>query len=94
MLFRSPIPVEEQILIIYAGTSGGLDDFPTRQVQEFEKAFLRYMKDNHPDVATEIRTTKQVSDKAKATLDQAIAAVKGELVAAAPAAAAPAAKKK
>jgi F-type H+-transporting ATPase subunit alpha len=82
-----PMPVEEQIMIIHAGTSGGLDDFPTRRVQEFEKAFLRYMKDNSPEVATEIRTTKQVSDKSKAALDKAIAAVKAELVAAAPAAA-------
>src|SRR6185369_5199897 len=57
-----PIPVEEQILIIYAGTSGGLDDVPTKSIQEFEKAFLRHMKDAHPEVAEEIRTTKQVSD--------------------------------
>jgi F-type H+-transporting ATPase subunit alpha len=89
-----PMPVEEQIMIIHAGTSGGLDDFPARRVQEFEKAFLRYMKDNSPEVATEIRTTKAVSDKAKAALDKAVAAVKAELVAAAPAAAAPSAKKK
>ena len=32
-----PIPVEEQILIIYAGTSGGLDDVPTKNVQELRR---------------------------------------------------------
>jgi F-type H+-transporting ATPase subunit alpha len=89
-----PMPVEEQIMIIHAGTSGGLDDFPTRRVQEFEKAFLRTMKDSFPEVATEIRTTKSVSDKAKAALDKAIAAVKAELLAAAPVAPTSGAKKK
>ena len=100
-----PIPVEEQILIIYAGTSGGLDDVPTKNIQEFEKAFLRHMKDAHPEVAEEIRKTKQVSDEAKKTLDQAVATVKADFAAAtapapaakkappAPAAPAPAAKK-
>ncbi len=77
-----PMPVEEQIQIIYAGTSGGLDDVPTKQVQEFEKAFLRHMKDAHPEVGEEIKKTKQVSDAAKKTLDQAIATVKTEFTAA------------
>jgi F-type H+-transporting ATPase subunit alpha len=78
-----PMTVEEQILVIYAGTSGGLDDVPTKNVQEFEKAFLRHMKDAHPEVAEEIRTTKQVSDAAKKTLDQAVATVKAEFAQAA-----------
>jgi F-type H+-transporting ATPase subunit alpha len=79
-----PIPVEEQILIIYAGTSGGLDDFPTRLVTEFEKAFLRHMRDTHPEVAEGIRTTKTLSDEAKKVLDQAIATVKADLAPATP----------
>ncbi|MFO1011018.1 MAG: F0F1 ATP synthase subunit alpha [Planctomycetota bacterium] len=74
-----PIPVEEQIQIIYAGTSGGLDDFPAKKVVEFEKAFLAYMKDRHPEVGEEIRTTKKLSDKSKATLASAIATVKAQL---------------
>jgi F-type H+-transporting ATPase subunit alpha len=72
----APVPVEEQIMIIYAGTSGGLDDFPTRQVQEFERRFLRHCADACPAVAEEIRSTRQLSDGGKATLDQAIKAVK------------------
>ena len=72
--------VEEQILVIYAGTTGGLDDFPAKRVQEFEEAFLSYMRDTHPEVAQNILETKEVSDEAKATLDKAIAAVKQQLV--------------
>ncbi|MFN0243711.1 MAG: F0F1 ATP synthase subunit alpha [Planctomycetota bacterium] len=87
-----PLPVEQQILVIYAGTSGGLDDFPTKRVQEFEKAYLRAMADTHPEVAEEIRTTKQVSDKAKATMDAVIKSVKAQLGAQNSSATAPAKK--
>jgi F-type H+-transporting ATPase subunit alpha len=77
----APMPVEEQIQIIYAGTSGGLDDFPTRKIGEFEKAYLAYMRDRHPEVGEEIRTTKKLSDKAKATMGQAISTVKAQVAA-------------
>ncbi|MBL8857300.1 MAG: F0F1 ATP synthase subunit alpha [Planctomycetes bacterium] len=74
-----PQPVEQQITIIYAGTSGGLDDVPTRQVQEFEKQFHQLMADSHKDVLAEIRTTKAVSDAARAKLDAAIKTVKSQM---------------
>ena len=71
-----PMPVEQQIMIIYAGTSGGLDDLDVGKVQEFEKAYLQHMQDSHPEVAEGILADKKVSDEAKAAMDQAIAAVK------------------
>ena len=82
----APLPVEEQIITIYAATSGGLDDFPPRRVGEFEKAFRGYMKDTHPEVGEEIRTTKKLSDQAKATLQKAVATVKQTMMPAAGAA--------
>ena len=75
----APVAVADQIMIIYAGTSGGLDDFPTERVQEFEETFLAYMADTHPEVAQGILETKTVSDEAKSVLDKAIAAVKQQL---------------
>jgi F-type H+-transporting ATPase subunit alpha len=75
----APVPVERQILLIHAGTSGALDDFPTRRLGEFEKSFLDFMGDNHPEVAQEILATRAFSDAAKATTDRAIAAVKRQL---------------
>ncbi len=75
----APMRVEDQIMIIYAGTSGALDDLPTKRVQEFEKAFLAHVADSCPAVAEEIRTTKKLSDEGKKTLDGAIAAVKARL---------------
>jgi F-type H+-transporting ATPase subunit alpha len=74
-----PMAVEDQIMIIYAGTSGGLDDFPAKKVLEFEKAFLAHMRDNHPEVAGNIVKEKQVTKESAAVLDQAIKTVKAQL---------------
>jgi F-type H+-transporting ATPase subunit alpha len=84
-----PMPVEQQVAIIYVATAGHLDDVPVRQVQEIEKAFLRAMADQHPEVAEEIRSTKNLSDAAKKTLDTVIAGVKVQLAASASAGAKP-----
>jgi F-type H+-transporting ATPase subunit alpha len=74
-----PQPVEQQISIIYAGTSGGLDDVPTKRVQEFEKNYHVYMAEKHKAVLDEIRTTKAVSDAARAAMDSAVKAVKAQM---------------
>jgi F-type H+-transporting ATPase subunit alpha len=74
-----PQPVEKQVTIIYAGTSGGLDDVPTKRVQEFEKLFHEMMAAQNQAVLDEIRTTKQVSDAARAAMDKAIAAIKSQM---------------
>jgi len=74
-----PQPVEQQITIIYAATSGGLDDVPTLRVQEFEKLFQQTMQQAQSKVLEEIRTTKQVSDAARAAMDQVVAAVKSQM---------------
>ena len=74
-----PVPVEEQIMVIHAGTSGSLDDFPTKRIQEFEAAFRAHMRETHPEVGREILETKAVSDKLKVTIDAAIKTVKGQL---------------
>jgi F-type H+-transporting ATPase subunit alpha len=74
-----PVPVEQQIMLIHAGTSGALDDFPTNKIGAFEKTFLNYMTDTHPEVGKEIVDTKALSDAAKAKLDKAIATVKAQL---------------
>jgi F-type H+-transporting ATPase subunit alpha len=73
----APVPVAEQVMMIYAGTSGGLDDLPANKVGDFEKAFIEYVNDKHPEVAEAILgAAKDIPDETKAVLDQAIAAVK------------------
>jgi F-type H+-transporting ATPase subunit alpha len=71
-----PVPVENQIMLIHAGTSGALDDFPTKRLEEFERTFASHMADSHPEVGREIVETKALSDAGKKKLDAAIATVK------------------
>ena len=74
-----PLGVADQVMILHCGTSGALDDFPTNQVRDFEKAFLQHMSDAHPEVAAGILETRVVSDEAKATMASATATVKQEM---------------
>ena len=49
-----PVPVEKQVMIIYAATNGYLDDVPVDQVSAWENSFYRYMDANHPEISEEI----------------------------------------
>jgi len=75
-----PVEVSKQIMILYAGTSGGLDDLPAKLVGAFEEAFLAYVEDNHPELGEQIRTAeKDIPADVKKVLDQAIGVVKGQV---------------
>jgi F-type H+-transporting ATPase subunit alpha len=69
-----PMPVEEEVVAIYAGVKGYLDKLPVSAVQRFEAEFLRLMRSKHKDVLDTIRTSKQLApdteSKLKATLDE------------------------
>jgi len=75
----APVSVENQIMLIHAGTSGALDDFPTKRLDEFERVFLSHMADNHPEVGREIVESKSLSDAGKAKIDTAIKTVKKQI---------------
>jgi F-type H+-transporting ATPase subunit alpha len=49
-----PVPVEKEVMIIYAATHGYLDDVPVDLVTRWEQAFYRYMDANHPEIGQEI----------------------------------------
>jgi len=53
----SPLEVEEQVAIIYAGTQGFLDTVPVDKVRDFEDKFLKYLKDSHSEKLDDIRTS-------------------------------------
>ena len=63
-----PVPVEKQVMIIYAATSGYLDDVPVDKVTAWEAAFYRYMDANHPEVGETI-VEKSVKGKEKMSDD-------------------------
>ncbi len=58
-----PMPVEEQILIIFAGVNGLLDDIPTKEIVRFESELLSYVKTNNKEILDEIRNKKALSDE-------------------------------
>ena len=51
----SPLPVEEQVVVIFAGVNGYLDKLPVNKVGEFEQGFLALLRAEHKDLLAEIR---------------------------------------
>ena len=67
-----PMPVEHQVMIIYAANSGYMDDIPVDKVSEFEREFHRFMDDKYPDVGMQIKQTKTLSETTEELLKKAI----------------------
>ncbi|MBM7590182.1 F0F1 ATP synthase subunit alpha [Brevibacillus fulvus] len=67
-----PMPVEKQVVSIYAATKGFLDDIPVSDVMRFEKEMLAYIDANKPQLFEHIRTTKELpnEDDLKAAIDE------------------------
>ena len=67
-----PMPLEKQVMILYAVTNGYLDDIPVDKMSSLEEAFHRFMKTSHPDVGKAIASEKALSDKTEEALKNAI----------------------
>jgi F-type H+/Na+-transporting ATPase subunit alpha len=67
-----PLPVEKQILIIFAGTNGFLDDLPVPAVRKFEADLYRYVENAHPAILKDLREKKTIDDDLKARMTSAI----------------------
>ena len=68
----APVPVEQQVMIIFAVTNGYLDEVDESKVREWEAGFHEYMKANHPKIGEELRTKKALSDELTKQLKAAI----------------------
>ncbi|MBI4547037.1 MAG: F0F1 ATP synthase subunit alpha [Ignavibacteriae bacterium] len=73
-----PVPVEKQVVSIFVGTSGYLDEIPLEQVQRFEREFNEMMELRHRDVLDAIANTKDLSEE----ISQKLHAIAKEFVAA------------
>jgi len=60
---NSPMPVEEQVVTIYAGTRGYLDPIPVDDVRRFESELLEWFRSRHADILTAIRTEGNIPDE-------------------------------
>ncbi|MAR55970.1 MAG: F0F1 ATP synthase subunit alpha [Rickettsiales bacterium] len=72
----SPLQMEEQVCVIYAGVKGYLDDVPTSKIQEFEEALLRELRTNRKDLLSTIREQAKLDDEIEAKVKSAIQAAK------------------
>ena len=77
-----PLPVEKQILAIYAGTQGHLDDLPVDAIPAFESALYQYAEARTGQMLAEIREKKELSDALRTQLDEMISGAKAEFMAA------------
>ena len=67
----APMPVERQVVSIFAGVNGYLDDLPVGVVRRFEREFLEFVEREFPEVPHDIRTTKDLSDANQRRLHEA-----------------------
>ena len=67
-----PMLVEQQILVIFAGTNGYVDDVPVNAVKKFEQELLRFMASKHQAVLDDIKSKKQIDDDIKVRIKSAI----------------------
>jgi len=72
----APVPVEKQVMILYAAISGYLDDVPGDKVGAFEANLQRFMEANHPEIGKKIAKQKEITPEIEEKLKAAIAEFK------------------
>ncbi|HAP13266.1 MAG TPA: F0F1 ATP synthase subunit alpha [Afipia sp.] len=68
----SPLKMEEQVVVIYAGVNGYLDAIPVAKVREFEEGLLSLLRGKHVDLLNAIRDSKDLSDDSAGKLKAAV----------------------
>jgi len=76
----SPVPVEKQIMILYAGTEGVLDDVPLDQCRAFEDGLFKFVENAHPAILSTIREKKALDDTLKGQMTAALGEFKTRFV--------------
>ncbi len=77
----SPLPFSKQILIIFAGTGGFLDDLPVNQVRDFEKELYQYVDATNAGLLQAIMDKKVLDDGLKSQITDVIKQAKQQFVA-------------
>jgi len=80
-----PLPVEKQIVVIFAGTQGYLDDLPVEQCRRFEEELYRFVDNAHRGIWDEIRAKKVLDDELRGKLKSVIEEFKARFMAEQPA---------
>ncbi|MEE8219076.1 MAG: F0F1 ATP synthase subunit alpha, partial [bacterium] len=75
-----PLSVEKQVVIIYVGVNGYIDDIPLELCLPFEQEFYSHLDERHPALLKSIAEAQEISEEVEAELKEAIAAFKGDFV--------------
>jgi F-type H+-transporting ATPase subunit alpha len=67
-----PMPVADQVLSIFMGVNGFVDNVPVNKIREFEQSLLAYIKEKHPQVRDEVKTKKKIDEEFGGQLKQII----------------------
>jgi len=73
-----PMPVEQQIVMVFAGTGGFLDELPVGVIGKYEEKLLEYAQQNYPDILREIKSEKILSEELKQNISDMLEKFKEE----------------
>ncbi len=76
-----PMPVEKQVISIFAANYGFVDEYPTAVIQRYEKELLTFMESNYADVLATLREKKAIDDELQNKIKAALDEFKGQFVA-------------
>jgi F-type H+-transporting ATPase subunit alpha len=79
-----PMPVEQQVVVIWAASNGHVDDIPVDQVRRFESELLRFVENSNPALLQTIAEKKTLNDDIKADLKRTVEDFKANRVAMTP----------
>jgi F-type H+-transporting ATPase subunit alpha len=77
-----PLPVAEQVLVIYAGTKGFLDDVPVNEVSQWESQLLQFVRSSNAEVLTQISEQGELNDEVTQLIENALNEFKAQYVSA------------
>ncbi|MEW5995513.1 MAG: F0F1 ATP synthase subunit alpha, partial [Candidatus Zixiibacteriota bacterium] len=66
-----PVPIERQVMIIWVGVNGHLDDVPTESIAKFEEGFVKFCEQKYPDIEHNLRQEKKISEATEEKLKSA-----------------------
>jgi F-type H+-transporting ATPase subunit alpha len=66
------MPVEQEVMVVFAGTQGFLDDVPVNRVQEFQDSFLQYVDSSAPGIRQALQAKPELSKEVEEQLRQAL----------------------
>jgi F-type H+-transporting ATPase subunit alpha len=72
-----PLSVEQQVVILYAGTNGYVDDLPINSLKRFEQELFSFISSRHPDVFTDVLTKRELDGDLRGKLNKVMEEFKG-----------------